>query len=32
MNKINKYERVYVNLTWVFILLAFIQMVIRDNF
>jgi diguanylate cyclase (GGDEF)-like protein len=32
MNKINKYEQVYVNLTWIFILLAFVQMLIRDNF
>jgi len=32
MKKIDKYEQVYINLTWVFILLAFLQMVIRDYF
>lgn len=32
MNKINKYEQINLNLTWIFILLAFIQTVIRNRF
>lgn len=32
MEKFDKYEQVYINLTWVFILLAFFQIAIKDRF